>query len=71
MVRLDLVNHYIGYFDTADQDPSDQYLNESCDLALEIFNHGFNHKGLGVSDKSFTYHREKASEHCCHFRLDI
>ena len=66
MIRLNLVNHYLGYFDTADQDPSDKYLRESCDLALELLNCGFNHKGLGVSNNNFTYHCEKIRKHCCH-----
>ena len=67
MVRLDLANHYVGYFDTVHQDPSDKYLNESCDMALALLDLGFTHKGLDFSSKKFTYHREKVRKHC--FRL--
>ena len=65
MVRLNLANHYIGYFDTAEQDPGDKYLQECCNLAMRLMKLSFTHQGLDVFSNKFTYHREKVRKHFC------
>ena len=67
-MRLNLADHYLGYYDTAgrDQDPSDKHINESGNLVLDLLSISFAEKGLAIPELPLICQREKVRKYYHH-----